>query len=127
MRSLKRVEGINVVPFIDIVLVLLAIILTISSFIALGKLEIALPKEGTTQAKLEPDRFDILITKEKRFFINKKEVSKEEMQQKLRDTVTKKDIVAVSADKHSDYEDFIFVVDILRSMEIDKVSMVVEQ
>lgn len=49
MKSLKKVEGINVVPLIDIMLVLLAIILTVSSFIALGKIEIALPQASSYQ------------------------------------------------------------------------------
>jgi biopolymer transport protein ExbD len=126
MRSLKRVEGINVVPLIDIMLVLLAIVLTISSFIALGKLEIALPKESVAQTKLEPKRFDISISKEKKFFINEKEVAQTDLAQELR-KVTKEDLVAISADKNSDYEDFVFVIDILKTQEIEKISMVVQK
>jgi len=126
MRSLKRVEGINVVPLIDVMLVLLAIVLTVSSFIALGKIEIALPQESVSQTKLEPKRFDIVISKEKKFFINEKEVSKEKLSQVL-DTITKEDLVAISADKHSQYEDFIHIVDLLKAREIEKISMVVQK
>ena len=126
MRSLKRVEGINVVPLIDVMLVLLAIVLTVSSFIALGKIEIALPQESVSQTKLEPKRFDIVISKEKKFFINEKEVSKEKLSEVL-DTITKEDLVAISADKHSQYEDFIHIVDLLKAREIEKISMVVQK
>jgi biopolymer transport protein ExbD len=126
MKSLKRVEGINVVPLIDIMLVLLAIVLTISSFIALGKLEISLPKESMAQTKLEPKRFDISISKEKKFFVNDKEVLRDALAEELK-KITKEDLVAISADKHSDYEDFVFVVDILKSQEIEKISMVVQK
>jgi len=126
MRSLKRVEGINVVPLIDVMLVLLAIVLTVSSFIALGKIEIALPQESVSQTKLEPKRFDIVISKEKKFFINEKEVSKEKLSEVL-DTITTEDLVAISADKHSQYEDFIHIVDLLKAREIEKISMVVQK
>lgn len=126
MRSLKRVEGINVVPLIDVMLVLLAIVLTISSFIALGKIDIALPQESISQTKPEPKRFDIAISKEKKFFINEKEVARNELESALA-KITKEDLVAISADKHSQYEDFIYIVDMLKAREIEKISMLVQK
>ena len=125
MKSLKRVEGINVVPLIDVMLVLLAIVLTISSFIALGKLDITLP-QASSQIKLEPKRYDIAISADKKFFINEKEIPKDKLLAEL-ELITKDDMVAISADKHSEYEDFIFIVDILKQREIEKISMVVQK
>ena len=75
MKSLKRVEGINVVPLIDVMLVLVAIVLTISSFITLGKLDITLPS-GATLEKLDVKTFDIAINAQKEFFINGKKIEK---------------------------------------------------
>jgi len=124
MRSLKKVEGINVVPLIDIMLVLLAIVLTISSFIALGKIEIALP-HASSQVKLEQKRYDISISADKKYFIDQKAVSKEELIDKINE-IKKDDIVAISADKQTPYEEFIFVVDSLKQKGIEKISMVVE-
>ncbi|EIB2720015.1 biopolymer transporter ExbD, partial [Campylobacter jejuni] len=43
MLKLPKNEGLNIVPFIDIMLVLLAIVLSISTFIAYGKIQISLP------------------------------------------------------------------------------------
>lgn len=125
MRSLKRVEGINVVPLIDIMLVLLAIVLTISSFIALGKIEISLP-QASSHTKIEPKQFEILITANKEFYINDEKVSKEELIVKL-DSLTKKDLVAISADRLVPYEEFIFVIDSLKQKNIEKISMVVKK
>lgn len=125
MKSLKRVEGINVVPLIDVMLVLLAIVLTISSFIALGKIDIALPK-ASSQVKLDKKRFDIAITSDKKYFVNKKEIPKEELQNLL-STISKDDAVTISADKATPYEEFIFVVDTLKQKGIEKISMAVEQ
>lgn len=47
---MKRFDTINVIPFIDIMLVLLAIVLTTASFIATGKLDIAVPQSSSTEA-----------------------------------------------------------------------------
>jgi len=125
MKSLKRVEGINVVPLIDVMLVLLAIVLTISSFIALGKLEITLPN-ASSQVKIEPKRFDIVINSKKEFFVNNEPIAKEELHKKIA-TITKEDMVAISADKLAPYEEFIFVVDLLKSKGIEKIGMVVQK
>ncbi len=124
MKSLKKVEGINVVPLIDVMLVLLAIILTISSFIALGKLDITLPS-GVTQEKIKSKTFDIAINEQKEFFINNKKILKEEIKIKLNE-ITKQDIVSIQADKLTPYEEFVFIVDLLKQKGIEKISMVVQ-
>lgn len=97
MKSLKRVEGINVVPLIDVMLVLLAIILTISSFIALGKIEMTLPN-GSTTTKLENKTYNISISASNKFYVNDKEFAKDKLKDKLKE-ITKKDSVSISADK----------------------------
>jgi biopolymer transport protein ExbD len=124
MKSLKKVEGINVVPLIDVMLVLLAIILTISSFIALGKLDITLPS-GVTQEKIKSKTFDIAINDQKEFFINNKKILKEDIKIKLNE-ITKQDIVSIQADKLTPYEEFVFIVDLLKQKGIEKISMVVQ-
>ncbi len=123
MKSLKKVEGINVVPLIDIMLVLLAIILTISSFIALGKIELTLPS-GTTHTKMEQKSYDIVINNNREFFINSEKVVKEEIPTKLL-KLNKKDIVSIRADKLTPYEEFVFIIDLLKQKGIDKIGMVV--
>ncbi len=125
MKSLKKVEGINVVPLIDIMLVLLAIILTISSFIALGKIELTLPS-GTTHTKMEQKSYDIVINNNREFFINSEKVVKEEIPTKLL-KLNKKDIVSIRADKLTPYEEFVFIIDLLKQKGIDKIGMVVEK
>ncbi len=125
MKSLKRVEGINVVPLIDIMLVLLAIILTISSFIALGKLDLKLPN-ATASKELQSKNYEISITADRKFYINQVEITKEKIATKLQE-LTPSDTVALSADKLAPYEEFIFVVDILKQNNIEKIAMVVKK
>jgi len=125
MKSLKRVEGINVVPLIDIMLVLLTIVLTVSSFIALGKIEISLP-QATNFSKVEPKFYEIGIDSEHQFFVNGELTPKEALHVKF-ESLTKEDSVAVSADKLAAYEDFIYVIDLLKAKEIEKIGMVVNK
>lgn len=124
MRSLKKVEGINVVPLIDIMLVLLAIVLTISSFIALEKIELTLPS-GKSTSKIEPKTYDIAISSNKEFFFNSAKVKKEDIETELFE-IKKEDVVSIRADKLTPYEEFVFIVDMLKQKGVEKIAMVVQ-
>lgn len=125
MKSLKKVEGINVVPLIDIMLVLLAIVLTISSFISLGKIELTLPS-GTTVQKIKQKSFDIAINRQNEFFINNIKTPKSEIKLKI-DVIKEQDSVIIRADKLTPYEEFVFIIDLLKSKGVKKIGMVVDK
>lgn len=125
MRSLKKNDGMNVIPFIDVLLVLLAIVFVISNFIALGKIEINLPQASNVQ-QIEEIKHNIVVSEDRKFYINDEEISKEELKSKI-GHFTAEDIVTITSDKRSLYEDFIYVIDLLKEYNIDKVSMVVKK
>jgi biopolymer transport protein ExbD len=52
----KPIDGLNMVPFIDIMLVLLTIVLTTSSFIASGRVAVKLPQASPQPADTQPVR-----------------------------------------------------------------------
>lgn len=52
---MRKMDQINVIPFIDIMLVLLAIVLTTATFIVEGRLQIRLPTSANQTA---PERLD---------------------------------------------------------------------
>jgi len=125
MRSLNRNLGMNVIPFIDVLLVLLAIVFVISNFIVLGKIEVDLPK-GKSATQIESTKHTISITKEGVFYLNDKEVTKGELAEKMKKFASD-DIVMIVSDKASVYEDFVFVVDQLKLNKIYKISMGVKE
>jgi biopolymer transport protein ExbD len=125
MRSLKKNDGMNVIPFIDVLLVLLAIVFVISNFIALGKIEINLPQASNVK-QIEEIKHNIVVSEDRKFYINDEEISKEELKSKI-GHFTAEDIVTITSDKRSLYEDFIYVIDLLKEYNIDKVSMVVKK
>ena len=49
--KIKRAEGLNIIPLIDVMLVLLAIVLSVSTFIAQGKIPITLPQADNVEKK----------------------------------------------------------------------------
>jgi biopolymer transport protein ExbD len=52
----KAFESLNVVPFIDIMLVLLVMVLTTASFVATGRLPVSLPQAAPTQVEKKADK-----------------------------------------------------------------------
>ena len=47
--KIKRGDGLNIVPFIDIMLVLLALVLSISTFVSQGKIKVEVPNASSTE------------------------------------------------------------------------------
>ena len=55
MIEIPKKEPLNIVPFIDIMLVLLAMVLSISTFIAKGEIQINLPKSKSAATPQQAD------------------------------------------------------------------------
>lgn len=117
MLRLPKNEGLNIVPFIDIMLVLLAIILSVSTFIAHGQIKIELPKsESAEVTSQDKDKILIAINENSEFFIDDKASTLDDLRQKIQN-IDEKTLVELKADKSSKFESFIEVIDILRTKD----------
>ncbi|AFV97876.1 MULTISPECIES: biopolymer transporter ExbD [unclassified Sulfuricurvum] len=125
MRALKRVEGINVVPLIDVVLVLLAIVLTISTFVASGAIKLDLPKAASAK-ETPPQKIEIAISENGVLYWNGKEMSQSELSQVIT-TLGSDASVSVLGDKKAFFNDFIFILDQLKLQNIEKISIVTKR
>jgi biopolymer transport protein ExbD len=65
----KEFDYINVIPFVDIMLVLLTIVLTTSTFIATGVIPVELPKASKNQEEILKTQ-TIEIDREGRIYLN---------------------------------------------------------
>ena len=75
MVKLPKNEGLNIIPFIDIMLVLLAIVLSVSTFIAQGEIKINLPKsQSAASLSDEIKKLLIAIDENNKFYLDDKEV-----------------------------------------------------
>ena len=111
---LNKKDGLNIVPFIDIMLVLLAIVLSISTFIAQGKIAVDLPSASSTeQIKEDEKKVIVVIDKDNKFFIDDAEISEDELKDKL-NAIDTKTLVQLKSDKNAKFESFVKVIDILK-------------
>ena len=107
-------ELLNVIPLIDIMLVLLAIVLSISTFIAQGNIKIDLPNSESAEKKQdENDKIAVLINKDNEFFIGEDKIAEENLKEKLNE-IKNETLIELKSDKESKFDSFIKVIDILK-------------
>ena len=111
---MPKKEGLNVIPLIDIMLVLLAIVLSVSTFIAQGSIKIDLPNSDSAEKKQdENDKIAVLINKDNDFFIGEEKVPEENLKEKLNE-IKNETLIELKSDKESKFDSFIKVIDILK-------------
>jgi len=121
--SLKKFDGINVVPMIDIMLVLLVIVLTTATFIAKGIIPLDLP-QGQSAREFPPDqKLRIAIDATGKVFVDRSELTLEELKARLQDRERKTPIF-LSCDKKASYERFVSVLDLLKQLGFRKINIV---
>jgi biopolymer transport protein ExbD len=114
----------NVVPFIDVMLVLLAIVLTISTFIAQGKIKVDLP--SATSAIQQQDRLEaleIVIDSDDKIYVKDTEITMDglkEMVMRLKNS----DEIIILGDKMSNFGRFIDIIDVLKAKGHENVQIV---
>lgn len=112
VKKIKRAEGLNIVPFIDVMLVLLAIVLSISTFIAQGQIKINVPQANSKPIK-QTQKIQILIDSKNQIYFDNQPISLEELKSQL-DKINPKDLVVLRSDKESRFESFVKVLEILQ-------------
>ena len=111
---LNKKDGLNIVPFIDSMLVLRAIVLSISTVIAQGKIAVDLPSAKSAQQDKEDEKkVSVVIDKDNKFFIDDAEISEDELKDKL-NAVDIKTLIELKSDKNAKFDSFVKVIDILK-------------
>ncbi|EAL6258862.1 TonB system transport protein ExbD [Campylobacter jejuni] len=127
MLKLPKNEGLNIVPFIDIMLVLLAIVLSISTFIAHGKIQISLSSsENATNISNNEKKLLITIDEKNTFYLNDKLADLNEVQNAIF-SLDKKTIVELKSDKNAKFESFVKIIDFLKTKEHENFQILTEK
>lgn len=118
----KEISVMNVVPLIDIMLVLLTIVLVTSTFIAAGKIPVELPQAKASE-KLEnvPQEY-IEINSEGEYFFKGKKVSEEDLKKEV-EILPKESKIIIRADKKVSLDVFVVILDMLKSGGFENVSL----
>jgi len=122
---LPRRDGLNVIPLIDIMLVLLAIVLSISTFIAQGKIKVDLPKSQNAVKKSEDARITVKIDSDSVIYIDDERVSDDEINRRIAE-IDHEALIVLKSDKNAKFEKFIEVIDALKSAKHENFAIVTE-
>lgn len=123
----KEFDYINVIPLVDIMLVLLTIVLVTASFISLGYLEVKLPKAKEVNFKEEtilPQK--IIIKEDNSLFWNNKLVTFTELKAYL-SSLPNNTFIEIQVDKNAKVEILISVIDILKTYNFQKINLLTEK
>ncbi len=124
---MKKFDDINVIPFIDIMLVLLAIVLATASFIQQGKIKVNVP-QSDSKATVQQDELVhlITITDKGKFYYQDETISIEELENKLT-KLPKDSKISIKIDAITPFQDFVKVTDILTKLSLDKVNVITQK
>jgi biopolymer transport protein ExbD len=120
----KEIDYINVIPFVDIMLVLLTIVLTTSTFIAAGGIPVNLPKASQNREETLKTR-TIEIDRKGLVYLNGRSLTL----QGLRDALTplnRKIPFIIRADRDISLQSFVDILDIVKNMGFRQVSLQTE-
>ncbi len=127
MKSIRRGDGLNVVPFIDIMLVLLAIVLSVSTFIAQGKIKVSLPNAKNAEKSQPNDQKVVVVSVDDHdnIFVDDKPTNLEALSAVVKQT-DPKTLIDLKSDKNSRFETFISIIDILKEHNHENFSISTE-
>lgn len=126
---MKKIDSLNLIPFIDIMLVLLVIVLTSASFIHQSKIEVEIPtlqeqKEGSIQT--ESKESIVVIDKEGNYYLNDTMLELSELKEELSKLDTQTQII-IRGDKQSGLEHFLDLNMTLQALGLHNVFVITQK
>ena len=121
--ALKKFDSINVIPLVDIMLVLLAIVLTTSTLIEKKLIPLNLPKAKSATEDIKHKSIAITINKDGSLFIEKKEASFSSFQDRLK-KLDRNSTFLINCDKEAPFKSFVRVIDTLKSNNYNNIAIV---
>jgi len=125
VRRSAKFDTINVVPFIDIMLVLLVIVLTTASFIQTGLIKLDLPTSSAETEEQPKKELRISIKRNGDIFFDKEKIERIDVEKVLL-THNKKEPINLYSDKNTTFQNFVFILDILKKNEYENLGIVTQ-
>ncbi len=123
---MKRFDQINVIPFIDIMLVLLAIVLTTATFISQGRLDINVPNASSQQPVAEIEQIDLAIDQDLVIYFQQNPVSIDELERHI-DDLDIESKISFRVDQLVPFQHFIEVLDLLKQRDFERLSIITQK
>jgi len=122
----ERFDKMNVVPFIDIVLVLLVIVLATATFVTNQAIKVDLPT-ASSKKKEDKKSVQIAVNKEGIYSYGEEVLSLELIREKLMKLDPKKDLISLRMDKSSEFKYFVGIIDILKTKGFENISIITQK
>lgn len=123
---MKKFDDINVIPFIDIMLVLLAITLATASFISQGKIEVTVPESHSQNHVTSDDVVELItVDAEGKVYYKDSEIEISELDPKI-GAMDKEQKITLKIDEKTDFQYFIRITDLFRKYQLEKVTIMTE-
>ncbi len=126
-KELKRFDEINVIPFIDIMLVLLVMVLTTATFIKHDVINVDLPQaKGAHKKEEKKKEITLYVDAKGNIFLEKEKLSVDALEKKLK-TYKKDQIIVLKSDKNSKFQNFVTVMNILKKLGLEQLYIVTQE
>ncbi|TKI68968.1 TonB system transport protein ExbD [Sulfurimonas crateris] len=122
----KRFDEINVIPFIDIMLVLLVMVLTTATFVNQGIIPIELPSAKAASKEDLKKEVTVYVNTKGEFLIGEERVDLKTLETRLK-AISKDQTVVLRSDKESKFQDFVSVMDILKRLNHEQLYIVTKE
>jgi len=125
-RKRRMMNQINVVPYIDVTLVLLVIFMVTAPMTNPGVVELPGAGQSLNQPKLPP--IVVTVKKNGNTELDGKTMQRDELLSAVKGQLSKSTerSVVIAADKSVKYEDVIGVMDLLKTNKVDKVGLLLK-
>ncbi|MDQ7042984.1 MAG: biopolymer transporter ExbD [Sulfurimonas sp.] len=124
--QIKKFDSINVVPFIDIMLVLLVIVLITATFIAKGVIPVDLPSSQSASKQDDKKTLTITIKANGEIMFDKAVVLKKDLESELaKYKITMP--IHINCDKEAKFDFFVTLIDILKEKDFNNLAIVTKK
>lgn len=126
---MKKIDSMNLVPFIDIMLVLLVIVLTTASFVNTSRIQVNVPKISESASRsdsVNKKPINIAIDSDGRFYLENKNISLDELKRAIA-SYDKDTPIILNGDSKSNLDTFVQIMDALQEEGLKDLYIVVEE
>ncbi|MFL1705741.1 ExbD/TolR family protein [Campylobacter sp. MOP7] len=123
--DMKEDFKLNVVPLIDVMLVLLVIVLCAASFIEYGKVEVQLPKSSKSDKEFPKDRSEILLKASGEIILDEEGLDLQVLKERLSE-FPKDKFILFKGDERSEFGKFVDILQILKELGLSNFLIMTE-
>nr|VFJ48172.1 MAG: biopolymer transport protein ExbD [Candidatus Kentron sp. FW]VFJ53661.1 MAG: biopolymer transport protein ExbD [Candidatus Kentron sp. FW]VFJ71215.1 MAG: biopolymer transport protein ExbD [Candidatus Kentron sp. FW] len=126
---MKPLAQINVIPFIDIMLVLLAVVLTTATFVAQGKIPINLPSASQAKPIPRSEHIKIAIDESGVIYWDEQALTLDELDTRVaaRAQPANNARFLLHVDEDARFLHFVGIIDLLKKHKVEDISIVTER